>query len=40
MAKDHNVFMNGIIEDTKGIDLNVLAMVKTGLGVVVVGLDL
>ncbi len=40
MAKDRDVFMNIIIEDTKGIDLNVLAMVKMGLGVVVVGLDL
>jgi hypothetical protein len=29
MAKDHDVFMNGIIENMKGIDLNVLAMVKT-----------
>ncbi len=40
MAKDHDVFMNIIIEDTKGIDLNVLVMVKMGLQVVVVGLDL
>jgi hypothetical protein len=31
MAKDHDVFMNIIIEDTKGIDLNVLVMVKMGL---------
>lgn len=40
MFKDHDVFMNETIEGTKGIALNVSAMAKMKLGVVMVSLDL
>jgi len=43
MVEDHDIFMNEVTKDVKGIDLYltmVSTLVKMGLGVTVVGLDL